>query len=471
MHKEVSMTTIENATVVSHAATRAERYAAGKALRSKAPRINHGEWAPAADRPDPISLLEEENRTRVPELVPIRMGRMSLSPFAFLRGSAVVMASDLAKTPVSGIKVQLCGDAHVSNFGGFATPERRLVFDVNDFDETLPGAWEWDLKRLAASIIVAGRENGYSAQENRQAVVGSIQQYQTVMQRGASMKCLDVWYAHIDIETLMGMVKRKGQERLQKQQQRAGRRTSEGVFPKMAEVVDGQYRIKDEPPLIMHVEDLGDVKKTQEHEAERIKGAFDAYVETLQDDRKVLLSKYHFVDIARKVVGVGSVGTRTWVLLFMAGGDGDDPLFLQAKEADASVLGLYAGYSPYPNHGERVVRGQRLMQEASNIFLGWSHGNVDLYVRQLRDMKLSEDIAIMTKKQFDRYARLCAMALARAHARSCDPAMISGYLGSSDLFAQAIALFAEAYADQTERDHAALLAAIKEGRIQAEVDV
>ncbi len=466
------MTTIENATVVSHAATRAERYAAGKALRSKAPRINHGEWAPAADRPDPISLLEEENRTRVPELVPIRMGRMSLSPFAFLRGSAVVMASDLAKTPVSGIKVQLCGDAHVSNFGGFATPERRLVFDVNDFDETLPGAWEWDLKRLAASIIVAGRENGYSAQENRQAVVGSIQQYQTVMQRGASMKCLDVWYAHIDIETLMGMVKRKGQERLQKQQQRAGRRTSEGVFPKMAEVVDGQYRIKDEPPLIMHVEDLGDVKKTQEHEAERIKGAFDAYVETLQDDRKVLLSKYHFVDIARKVVGVGSVGTRCWVMLFMAGGDGDDPLFLQVKEAGASTLEPYFGTSAYANHGERVVQGQRLMQEASDIFLGWTKGEVvDLYVRQLRDMKVSAEIATFSKKEFDFYTRVCASALARAHGRSGDPAMISGYLGNSDAFAQAIARFAEAYADQTELDHAALLAAIKEGRIQAKVDV
>ena len=466
------MTTIENATVVSYSATRAERYAAGRALRAKAPRTSHGEWAAAADRPDPIGLLEEENRTRVPELVPIRMGRMSLSPFAFLRGSAVVMASDLAKTPVSGIKVQLCGDAHVSNFGGFATPERRLVVDVNDFDETLPGAWEWDLKRLAASIIVAGRENGYSAQENRQAVIGSIQQYQTVMQRGASMKCLDVWYAHIDVETLMGMVKRKGQERLQKQQQRASRRTSEGVFPKMAEVVDGQYRIKDEPPLIVHVEEQGDVKKTQEHEAERIKGAFDAYVETLPDDRKVLLSKYHFVDIARKVVGVGSVGTRCWVMLFMAGGDGDDPLFLQVKEAGASTLEPYFGNSAYANHGERVVQGQRLMQEASDIFLGWTHGEVvDLYVRQLRDMKVSAEIATLSKKEFDFYTRVCASALARAHARSGDPALISGYLGNSDAFAQAIALFAEAYADQTERDHAALLAAIKEGRLQAVVDV
>jgi len=465
------MTTIENATFVFHSATRAERYAAGKALRSKAPRISHGEWASASDRPDPISLLEEQNRTRVQELVPIRMGRMSLSPFAFLRGSAAVMASDLAKTPVSGIKVQICGDAHICNFGGFASPERNLVFDVNDFDETLPGAWEWDLKRLAASIIVAGRENGYSAQENRQAVIDGIKQYQAAMQRGASMKCLDAWYVHIDADLLMGSVNRKGQKRLEKQQQRASRRTSEGVFPKLAEQVEGTYRIKDEPPLIVHVEDLGDVKKTQEHEAERIKEAFDAYVETLPDDRKVLLSKYHFVDIARKVVGVGSVGTRCWVLLFMAGEDGDDPLFLQVKEADASTLEPYFGKSAYANHGERVVQGQRLMQEASDIFLGWTHGEVDVYVRQLRDMKVSADIATLTKKEFDFYTRVCAAALARAHARSGDPALISGYLGNSDAFAQAIASFAEAYADQTERDHAALLAAIKEGRIQAVVDV
>jgi len=458
--------------ITSYSATRAERYAAGKALRTQVSRISHGEWAPVSDRPDPISVLEEQNRTRVPELVPIRMGRMSLSPFAFLRGSAAVMASDLAKTPVSGIKVQLCGDAHICNFGGFASPERNLVFDVNDFDETLPGAWEWDVKRLAASIIVAGRENGYSAQENRQAVVDSIKQYQAAMQRGASMKCLDVWYTHIDADLLMESVKRKGQKRIEKQEKRASRRTSEGVFPKLAEQVEGTYRIKDEPPLIVHVEDVGDVKKTQEHEAQRIKGAFDAYVETLPDDRKVLLSKYHFVDIARKVVGVGSVGTRCWVLLFMAGEDGDDPLFLQVKEADASTLEPYFGKSAYANHGERVVQGQRLMQEASDIFLGWTHGEVvDLYVRQLRDMKVSADIATLTKKEFDFYTRVCAAALARAHARSGDPAQISGYLGNSDAFAQAIALFAESYADQTERDHAALLTAIKEGRIKAIVDV
>src|SRR6266496_2739960 len=465
----VSTSSSEGITTYS---TRAERYAAGKALRSKAPRTSHGEWASASDRPDPISLLEESNHTRVSELVPIRYGRMSLSPFTFLRGSAIVMASDLAKTPVSGIKVQICGDAHVSNFGVFATPERNLVFDVNDFDETLPGPWEWDVKRLAASIMVAGRQNGYTAQENRQAVVGSIQQYHRLMQRMASMCHLDVWYQHIDIEQIMGMAKRKGRELIQREEQKASRHTSEGVFPKLTEVVDGQYRIKDEPPLIVHVVDQGDVKKTEEHEAEWIKDYFAAYLGTLPDDRKVLLSKYHFVDVARKVVGVGSVGTRCWVGLFMAGGDGDDPLFLQVKEADASTLEPYVGKSAYANHGERVVQGQRLMQESSDIFLGWTKGEVvDLYVRQLRDMKVSAEIATFSKKDFDLYTRICASALARAHGRSGDPAMISGYLGNSDAFAQAIALFAEAYADQTELDHAALLAAIKEGRIQAVVDV
>ena len=452
--------------------TRAERYAAGKALRVKTPRTSHGEWAAASDRPDPISLLEESNRTRVPELVPIRYGRMSISPFTFLRGSAIVMASDLEKTPISGIKVQICGDAHVSNFGGFATPERDLVFDVNDFDETLPGPWEWDVKRLAASIVVAGRQNGYTAQENQQAVVRSIQEYHTTMQSMASMCALDAWYQHIDFEQLMGMAKSKDQKILQKAEKKASRRTSEGVFPKLAEAVDGQYRIKDELPLIVHVADKGDVTKTEEYEAEWIKNYFAAYLETLPDDRKALLSRYHFVDFARKVVGVGSVGTRCWVGLFMAGGDGDDPLFLQIKEADASTLEPYFGKSAYANHGERVVQGQRMMQEASDIFLGWTHGDkADLYVRQLRDMKLSVDIATLTRKEFDQYTRMCARALARAHTRSGEAAQISGYLGSSDLFAQAIALFAEAYADQTKRDHAALLAAIKEGRIQAEVDV
>jgi uncharacterized protein (DUF2252 family) len=453
-------------------ATRAERLAAGKALRTKAPRTSHAEWAAAADRPDPISLLEENSRSRVKELVPIRYGRMSLSPFAFLRGSAVVMASDLSRTPVSGIKIQICGDAHLSNFGFYASPERNLVFDVNDFDETLPGPWEWDLKRLAASIVVAGRENGYTAQDNHQSVVNCMQTYRTMMQSMSSMQALPVWYLHLDMTEVLGMVKSKEREQLERQEKKASRSTSLRVFPKMTEMVDGKYRIKDEPPLITHVGMDGETAKLDQNEDELVKQYFDAYVETLSDDCRLLLSKYYYVDIARKVVGVGSVGTRTWVLLLMTGGDGDDPLFLQIKEADASVLEPYWGKSAYANHGERVVEGQRIMQHASDLFLGWTHGDVaDLYVRQLRDMKLSEDITTMTKKEFDQYANWCTMALARAHARTGDPALISGYLGSSDLFDQAIALFAEAYADQTERDHAALKAAIKQGRIKAVVDV
>jgi len=382
------------------------------------------------------------------------------------------MESDLVKTPISGIRVQICGDAHLSNFGFYATPERNMVFDVNDFDETLPGPWEWDLKRLAASIVVAGRQNGYTAQENRQSVVSSIRQYRTLMQNMSTMQALPVWYLHLDMTEVMGMVKRKEREQLQRQEKKAVRSTSLRVFPKMTEKVNGQYRIKDEPPLIVHVGNEGDVKRSQEYEAERIKEYFDAYVQTLPDNRRVLLSKYYFVDIARKVVGVGSVGMRTWVMLLMAGGDGDDPLFLQVKEAGASTLEPYFGTSAYANHGERVVQGQRLMQEASDIFLGWTKGEVvDLYVRQLRDMKVSAEIATLSKKEFDFYTRVCAAALARAHGRSGDPALISGYLGNSDAFAQAIARFAEAYADQTELDHAALLAAIKEGRLQAKVDV
>jgi uncharacterized protein (DUF2252 family) len=453
-------------------ATRAERLAAGKALRTKAPRTSHGEWADASDRPDPISLLEENSRSRVKQLVPIRYGRMSLSPFAFLRGSAVVMASDLSRTPVSGIKIQICGDAHLSNFGFYASPERNLVFDVNDFDETLPGPWEWDLKRLAASIVVAGRGNGFTAQDNHQSVVNCMQTYRTMMQSMSSMQALPVWYLHLDMTEVLGMVKSKEREQLERQEKKASRSTSLRVFPKMTEKVDGKYRIKDEPPLITHVGMDGETAKLDQHEDELVKQYFDAYVETLSDDCRLMLSKYYYVDIARKVVGVGSVGTRTWVLLLMTGGDGDDPLFLQIKEADASVLEPYWGKSAYSNHAQRVVQGQRIMQHVGDLFLGWTHGDVaDLYVRQLRDMKLSEDITIMTKKEFDQYANWCTMALARAHARSGDPALISGYLGSSDLFDQAIAMFAEAYADQTERDHAALKAAIKQGRIKAEIDV
>ena len=350
------MATIEYAQPLPATATRAERYAAGKALRTKCLRADHGEWTPPATRPDPISLLEESNCTRVPHLIPIRYGRMSLSPFAFLRGSAGVMAHDLAQTPVTGIKVQLCGDAHLSNFGFFATPERHLVFDVNDFDETLAGPWEWDLKRLSTSIVVAGRQKGLTPGESRQIVLNCIQEYHSWMQSMASMQSLPIWYLHTSIEELVEMVDRKEQLHLQKEAKKASRSTNLKVFPKLTEVVNGQFRIKDHPPLIVHYEDLGDVKKTEEYEATEAKEFFEAYVKTLRQDRQTLLRKYHFVDIAQKVVGVGSVGTRAFVILLMAGGDGDDPLFLQIKEAKASVLEPYAGTCSFQIMGSGSFR-------------------------------------------------------------------------------------------------------------------
>ncbi len=422
--------------------SRAERYAAGKALRSKTPRSSHGEWAPDPERPDPISILEESNSTRLKNLVPIRYGRMSMSPFAFLRGSAGVMASDLAKTPVSGIQAQLCGDAHLSNFGVYASPERRQVFDVNDFDETLAGPWEWDVKRLAASVVVAGRQNGYPH--------------------------LDVWYFHLDVEGILalarGMAGRKElQKRVERASERANKRTRIETFPKLTEAVNGQYRIKDEPPLIYHYDPLD----TGEWRAMVLD-----YLASLPEERRMIIMQYRWVDIAQKVVGVGSVGTRCAIVLTLGGAEGDDPLFMQIKEASASVLEPYAGASPYANHGERVGIGQRLMQAASDVLLGWSTFNGrDYYARQLRDMKFSAEVETMNPVLFTAYVQLCAATLARAHARTSDPAQISGYLGNRDVFDQAIASFAEAYADQTERDHAALLAAIKEGRVQAQTGV
>jgi uncharacterized protein (DUF2252 family) len=448
--------------------SRAERYAAGKALRSKIPRSSHGEWAPDPERPDPMSILEESNSTRLKNLVPIRYGRMSMSPFAFLRGSAGVMASDLAKTPVSGIQAQLCGDAHLSNFGVYASPERRQVFDVNDFDETLAGPWEWDVKRLAASVVVAGRQNGYTAQESRQAVLRCLQGYREQMQQFALMNHLDVWYFHLDVEGILalarGMAGRKElQKRVERASEQAGKRTRIETFPKLTEAVNGQYRIKDEPPLIYHYDPLD----TREWGAMVLD-----YLASLPEERRMIIMRYRWVDIAQKVVGVGSVGTRCAIVLTLGGAEGDDPLFMQIKEASASVLEPYAGASPYANHGERVVIGQRLMQAASDVLLGWSTFNGrDYYARQLRDMKFSAEVETMDPVLFTAYVQLCAATLARAHARTSDPAQISGYLGNRDVFDQAIASFAEAYADQTERDHAALLAAIKEGRVQAQTGV
>jgi uncharacterized protein (DUF2252 family) len=451
--------------------SRAESYAAGKALRGKVPRSSHGEWSPDPERPDPVSLLEKANSTRLEHLVPIRFGRMSLSPFAFYRGSADIMANDLAKTPVSGIRAQLCGDAHLSNFGVYASPERRQVFDVNDFDETLAGPWEWDVKRLAASVVLAGRQNGYTAQESRQAVVRSMQRYRESMQQFALMNHLDVWYFHIDAETILAMARGKEQKkRIEKASARASKRTRIETFPKLAEIVNGQYRIKDEPPLIYHY----DPRYTDRDnlDTEEWRAMVIDYLASLPDERRIIIMKYRSVDIAQKVVGVGSVGTRCAIVLALGGVEGDDPLFMQIKEASASVLEPYLGASPYPNHGQRVVVGQRMMQASSDILLGWSTlDSRDYYARQLRDMKFSAEVETMDPVFFASYAELCAATLARAHARTSDPAQISGYLGNKDTFDQSIASFAEAYADQAERDHAALLAAIKEGRVQGQTDV
>jgi uncharacterized protein (DUF2252 family) len=455
--------------------SRAQRYAAGKALRADASRSSHAQWAPDTERPDPISLLEEANKTRLGQLVPIRFGRMSLSPFAFYRGSADIMAHDLAKTPVSGIKAQICGDAHLSNFGVYASPERRQVFDVNDFDETLAGPWEWDVKRLAASVVLAGRQNGYSAQDTKQAVLRCMQRYRESMQQYTLMNHLDVWYFHLDVEGILamvrGMVGRKDiEKRVERASARASKRTRIETFPKLAEVVDGKFRIKDEPPLIYHYDHLH--PNIDDLDSDEWKEMVKDYVTSLPEERRVILMRYRSLDVAQKVVGVGSVGTRCAIVLALGGSEGDDPLFIQIKEAGTSVLEPYHGASPYPNHGQRVVVGQLLMQAASDIFLGWTtFGGRDFYVRQLRDMKWSAEVETMDPVLFTAYVELCAATLARAHARTSDPAQISGYLGNRDVFDQAIASFAETYANQAERDHAALLAAIKDGRVQVQTGV
>jgi uncharacterized protein (DUF2252 family) len=448
--------------------SRAEHSAAGKALRSKVPRSSHASWAPDPERPDPISILEKSNSTRIPQLVPIRYGRMAMSPFAFFRGSADIMTSDLAKAPVSGIQAQICGDAHLSNFGVFASPERRQVFDVNDFDETLAGPWEWDVKRLAASVAVAGRQNGYMAQESRQAVLRCVQSYREHMQQFALMHHLDVWYFHLDVETILAMARglaggKELHKRVERTSKRASKRTRIETFPKLTEIVNGQYRIKDEPPLIYHYDPL---------DTEEWSAMVKDFLASLPEERRMIISRYRSLDVAQKVVGVGSVGTRCAIVLLLGGAEGDDPLFMQIKEAQASVLEPHLGASPYQNHGQRVVIGQRMMQAASDIFLGWSTFNGrDYYGRQLRDMKFSAEVETMVPVGFTAYVELCAAALARAHARTSDPAQISGYLGNKDVFDQAIASFAVAYADQVERDHAALLTATKEGRVQGQTGV
>jgi uncharacterized protein (DUF2252 family) len=446
-----------------------QRHERGRDARRTVPRGSHAEWAPMSDRPDPIDLLEAQARDRIPELVPIRYSRMMASPFAFLRGSAIVMANDLAGTPKSSIQAQLCGDAHLLNFGAYASPERTLLFDLNDFDETLPGPWEWDVKRLAVSFVVAGRDNGFDAADCRGAAQASVASYRQRMAEFSEMGELKVWYSRIGEEEVRGLLTearagKKTTKKLSKNVQKARGRDSLQALSKLTRVVDGHRIINDDPPLLVRIPE-GDDLRTQ------VYAILESYKRTLQEDRRHLLDRFRFVDAARKVVGVGSVGTRAYVVL-LEGRDRDDPLFLQVKEAGASVLESYVESSTYEHHGHRVVAGQRLMQAASDIFLGWFRGTEgrDFYWRQLKDMKGSAKVESMSADELALYAGICGWALARAHARSGDRVQIAGYLGKSERFDVAIANFAEAYADQTERDHAALLAAVKSGRVAADAD-
>ncbi|HXZ71627.1 MAG TPA: DUF2252 domain-containing protein [Streptosporangiaceae bacterium] len=428
---------------------------------------------------DPVGLLLEQAKSRVPELVPALHGRMLVSPFTSYRGAALPMAADLADTPASGLRVQLCGDAHLSNFGAFASPERELVFDVNDFDETLPGPFEWDVKRLAASLAVAGRDNGFSKKDRRQIVLAGAGAYRTAMGAFAGQHFMNVWYAHLDIEDAIGQfraqMKGKRFKEAEKLLAKAHTHDSMKALSKLTRLVEGRRRIVSDPPLIMPVEEVfADVQATALYE--QIRAVLGKYRRTLQSDRKHLLGYFTMVQVARKVVGVGSVGTRAWIVL-MEGADGTEPLFLQAKEAQTSVLAAYCGRSQYASQGERVVAGQHLMQAESDIVLGWARAtgpdgvDRDYYVRQLKDWKFSAPIELMIPSGMAVYAHLCGWTLARAHARSGDRIALAAYLGSTPAFDQAIADFAETYADQNERDYAALQAAVKDGTAEATTDI
>jgi uncharacterized protein (DUF2252 family) len=456
-----------------------DRSSRGKEARGKVPRESHEAWKPAADRPDPVDVLVRQAADRTPELLPIRYGRMLLSPFTFYRGAAAVMASDLAGTPRSGLTVQVCGDAHVSNFGVFGSPERELIFDINDFDETLSGPWEWDLKRLVTSLVIAGRGNGFTAKQCRKVALETASAYRIAMREFAAMRHLDVWYAHLEVQAglpqLRGTLDKQSLKQVERAVDKARTRDSLQAFEKLTTVVDGERRIISDPPLIVPVEELMTRDQATAFK-DMVHTMLRSYRRSLLDERRHLMEQFRFVDIARKVVGVGSVGTRDWIVLLL-GRDEHDPLFLQAKEAGPSVLEPFLKASPFTHHGQRVVEGQRLMQTVSDIFLGWERMTGlddvrrDFYVRQLRDWKGAWDPETMVPRAMSFYGGMCAWTLAHAHARSGDRIAIASYLGSSDACDRAMAAFAEAYADQNDADHAALARAVKEGRVQATTGV
>jgi uncharacterized protein (DUF2252 family) len=461
-----------------------ERAASGKAARGKTPLEAHAEFTPAKSR-DPIKLLLSQAETRVPDLVPIRHGRMLVSPFTFYRGAAIVMAADLQSTSMSGLRTQLCGDAHLSNFGVYASPERRLVFDINDFDETLPGPFEWDIKRLAASFVVAGRDNGFSRKQYRRATLAAVESYRTAIRTFAAQPILTVWYAHLEMEQAIADYK-AGLSARQLKERKARIKATEGALAKartrdslqaigkLTTLVNGKREITKNPPLIVPLQDMIDLDPDQARK--QLTALLAGYRKTLQSDRRVLIDHFELADIAHKVVGVGSVGTRAWILLLESGVEAGG-LLLQAKEAGPSVLADYAGKSAYTNQGERVVAGQHLMQASSDIFLGWlrvrrTGGQYkDYYLRQLRDWKMSAVIEEMIPPGMEQYARWCGWTLARAHARAGDRIAIAAYLGKSTKFDNAVADFAEAYADQNERDHTALATAVKAGKVEAQSGV
>jgi uncharacterized protein (DUF2252 family) len=447
--------------------TRAELAAMGKALRDKCPRTAHADWRPPSDRPDPLELLVESSKGRIPQLVPIRYGRMMQTPFTFYRGAALNMAADLAATPQSGLRVQACGDAHLLNFGAYATPERRVIFDLNDLDETLPAPWEWDVKRLAASFILACRNNRFSEAAARDSALACVRSYRETMAQFSEMHTLDVWYATLDFEQIIPQIEdEETRKRAQKILSKARHRSvAEHDYPQLVTTAGMRPEIKENPPLIYHWREQGEAEFTA-----NVRRAFARYRDTLEEDRRLLLDRFELLDIAIKVVGVGSVGTWCAIALLMA--DEDDPLFLQIKEARSSVLEDYAGKSAHANHGERVVAGCRLMQSASDLFLGWteSQRGRHFYVRQLRDVKIKMPVEVYTPSVMCQYAQACGWTLARAHARSGEPAKISGYLGKSDTFDQAVADFSIAYADQSERDYETLKKAVRAGKLEVFIE-